>query len=237
MSAITALTAQNTVAVREVLKVPPEFTAGQIEAVAEDIGVDAVKTGMLPDAPTIRVVAGAIGRYDMKIFVLDPVMTSKSGARLMDKDAESELRRLLLPLSTVVTPNLPEAEKLSGTPINNLSGMREAARKISDMGPAWTVIKGGHITNGPPVNIVFDGKDFAEFAYKRIETTNTHGTGCTFASAIATFLAFGSGVLEAIEEAGEVVHHAIGHALGFGKGAGPLNHAAIARKWLNPHIS
>ncbi len=229
MSAITALTAQNTFAVTGVFPSPAEFTARQIKAVIEDIGVDSVKTGMLPDASTVGVVAGAIRRYNLKKTVVDPVMTSKSGARLMGPDTESELRRELLPLTEIVTPNIPEAETLSGITINGREAMREAARRIADMGPAWTVIKGGHIKEGPPVNLVYDGRSFTEFVYERIDNTDTHGTGCTFASAIATFRGFDFDVLESVEKAGEVVHCAIKHPLKLGRGAGPIDHSVISR--------
>ncbi len=232
MSALTALTAQNTIAVSGIFPVPPDFVARQIRAVAEDIGVDAVKTGMLAEVPVVETVAGCIREYGMENLVADPVMTSKSGACLLSAEAESVLRSRLLPLAAVVTPNLPEAAALAGIGVSGLADMREAARRIAQMGPAWTVIKGGHMKGGSPVNLVYDGRDFFEFSYERIDTRNTHGTGCTFASAVATLIGAGRGVLESIQTAGEAVHYAIRHSHDLGGGNGPVSHAALAGRFL-----
>ena len=231
MSVLAALTAQNTVGVSGIFPVPSAFVEQQIRAVAEDIGVDVVKTGMLSDSAVVAVVAECVRRYSMRKLVVDPVMVSKSGAELLSAEAVSALCTRLLPHATVVTPNLPEAGVLSGIAVRRLADMKEAARRIADMGPAWIVIKGGHMKDEPPVNLVFDGKDYFQFGYERIDTPNTHGTGCTFASAVATFIGFGSEMLECIEKAGDVVHYAIRHAHNLGKGHGPVGHAAIARKF------
>lgn len=227
MSAVTALTAQNTVAVKGIFKVPSDFIGLQIRAVAEDIGVDVVKTGMLADPATVEVVADHIEQYCMNRLVVDPVMVSKSGVYLMERGAEAALRRRLLPLATVVTPNLAEAAALAGIEVAGPDEMREAARRIAQSGPLWTVVKGGHLKGPAAVNIAFDGRDFYQFGYERIDTSDTHGTGCTFASAVATFIGFGYDVPEAVEKAGDAVHHAIRNSLRLGGGSGPVAHSGI----------
>ncbi len=230
MSAITALTAQNTVGVSGIYPVPADFVEKQVVAVLDDIGVDAVKTGMLAESSIVECVAGILHNYAVKKIVVDPVMIAKSGDSLLSEQAVQSVKTQLLPIAQVVTPNIPEAEALAGgKKITNVDDMREAARIIADTGPLWVVIKGGHLDEGvSPVNILYDGHDFYEYEYRRIETRDTHGTGCTFASAAATFLAHGLPVPNAVESAGKAVQVGIENALRLGRGHGPLSHADIA---------
>jgi hydroxymethylpyrimidine/phosphomethylpyrimidine kinase len=224
MSAITALTAQNTTAVTGISEVPAEFVAQQIDAVVADIRPDAVKTGMLANAAIARTVAELVRRHGLPNLVVDPVMVAKSGARLLREDAVAALRDELLPLAEVVTPNIPEAEDLTGLRIDGLGAMREAAERIAAMGAKAVVVKGGHGEGDTVVDVLFDGSGFREFAGPRIRTTSTHGTGCTFASAIAAFLARGLGVAEAVGRAREYLQGAIEHAYPVGRGHGPVHH-------------
>jgi len=226
MSAVTALTAQNTVGVSGVHEVPAEFVALQIDAVAEDIGVDAAKTGMLMSRPVVEIVADRLRRHGIERLVVDPVMVSKSGARLLREDAEQALRQKLLPLALVVTPNLEEAVVLAGGRARTLEDARELARRIHGLGPKWVLVKGGHL-EGAPVDVLFDGRAFTEIERPRVPTRNTHGTGCTYASAIATLLGWGRGVPDAVATARDAVQRAIEQSLALGKGHGPVNHHAI----------
>ena len=226
--AVTALTAQNTAGVRGVLEVAPEFVALQIDAVAEDIGVDAAKTGMLAGAGIVEAVADRVRHHGIRPLVVDPVMVAKSGAPLLAPQAREALRNALLPLAAVVTPNLAEAEELSGMPVYDLASMREAARRIHALGPRWVLVKGGHLPGGP-VDVLFDGRDFYEVARPRIETRNTHGTGCTYSAAIATGLGHGMDVPASVEWARDAVQLGLRGALELGKGAGPLDHGALFR--------
>ena len=185
-SAITALTAQNTVGVRGVFPVSPEFVTLQIDAIVEDIGTDAVKTGMLSNRLIIEAVAAALSRRDLGPLVVDPVMVAKSGAPLLEPEARGALVHKLLPLATVVTPNLPEAEVLCGFPIEDPQAMRLAAKAIHARGPRFVVVKGGHLDGGTTsMDLFYDGRKFEELSAPRLHTTSTHGTGCTFASAVA----------------------------------------------------
>lgn len=226
MSALTALTAQNTCGVRGVHPVPPDFVADQIDSVAEDIGVDAAKTGMLNTAGVVAAVAGRVGHHRLEPLVVDPVMISKSGARLLQPAAEDALRDELVPLATVLTPNLPEARMLSGIEVSRPDQMRDAARAVLDLGPAAVVIKGGHL-EGEPLDLFYDGEEFVEIAYPRVETRNTHGTGCTYSAAIATCLGRGMAPAEAVRAARAALQHAIENALPLGEGHGPLDHRAM----------
>ena len=188
-SAITALTAQNTVGVRGVFPVSPEFVSLQIDAIMEDIGTDAVKTGMLANSLIIETVAAAISRHSLGPVVVDPVMVAKSGDALLEPEARRALVGKLLPLAAVVTPNLPEAEALCGFPIPDPQAMRLAAKAIFALGPRCVVVKGGHLEGGSvSMDLFFDGKRFEELSAPRARTRNTHGTGCTFASAVAARL-------------------------------------------------
>jgi hydroxymethylpyrimidine/phosphomethylpyrimidine kinase len=223
MSAITALTAQNTVGVQGVFEVDPAFISRQIRSVVEDIGVDAVKTGMLSSSAIISQVAEDIRELKLGNLVVDPVMTAKSGDLLLRADAMDALLKDLLPLAKIVTPNLHEAAAMVGFEVADPEGMKAAARRIHDMGPRFVVVKGGHLA-GDPMDILFDGRDFREYRNKRYDTPHTHGTGCTFASAIASGLARGLSVEDATARAKSYVTGAIAHGLAIGKGCGPVHH-------------
>jgi hydroxymethylpyrimidine/phosphomethylpyrimidine kinase len=230
MSAITALTAQNTMGVEGVFAVPPEFVALQIEAVLKDIGADAVKIGMLSNRAIIEAVAAKILQHGLRPVVLDPVMMAKGGDALLEPQASDSLISTLLPLATVVTPNLPEAEALCGFSVSDMAGMHKAARAIHARGPRFVVVKGGHLEDSAEsTDLYFDGEHFQEVSAPRIATRNTHGTGCTFASAIAARLALGDQVLEAVRAAKRYVSAIIAASSGLeiGGGHGPMNHMAL----------
>jgi hydroxymethylpyrimidine/phosphomethylpyrimidine kinase len=224
-SAITALTAQNTTGVTAVHTVPSEFVTAQIEAVAADIELHATKLGMLATAAIVEAVAAAIEDLELPLVVVDPVMVAKSGDRLLDEDAVAAMRVELLPKALVVTPNIPEAEALAGMTIATRRDAEAAARAIHALGPRAVVIKGGHADTGPDViDLLFDGHLFSEFRTPRIASRNTHGTGCTFASAIAAGLALGDTLAVATGRAQAYVAGAIRHGLTIGRGHGPLDH-------------
>ena len=225
MSVLTALTAQNTIGVQAIHEVPASFVETQIDSVLSDIGADAIKTGMLANAEIVEVVSKKIEQYDVEKVVVDPVMVSKSGAPLLRKDAQDALIKRLIPLALVVTPNLWEASVLTGFKVNSMEGMRKAAHRIYELGAKHAVVKGGHL-KGMAVDLLYDGEKFNEIKGPRIETKNTHGTGCTFASAIATLLARGDTVPEAVRKAKTFITMAIQSSLSFGKGTGPTNPAA-----------
>ena len=222
MTAITALTAQNSTGVLGVVEIPAEFVAQQIEVCVADIGCDAVKTGMLANAAIIEAVAATLRRHQLQPLVVDPVMIAKSGASLLHADAVAVLRAKLLPLATVLTPNLHEASALLGREVKTLGQMREAARALRELGPKNVVVKGGHL-EGTATDLLFDGEEFVEFRGERIDTKNTHGTGCIFASAIAAGLAQGESVREAVAQAKQFVTAAIRGGLTLGRGHGPAN--------------
>jgi hydroxymethylpyrimidine/phosphomethylpyrimidine kinase len=223
-SAITAITAQNTLGVRAVHEIPATVIAAQIDAVAEDLGADGAKTGMLSSAAIIATVADRVRHWDLaRVLVVDPVMVAKSGDRLLRQDAVQALIRELLPLAAVVTPNVPEAEALVGHPIAGEDAVRQAAREIVALGPRSVVIKGGHLP-GDPVDVLFDGQEFYRFPATRVQTKNTHGTGCTFSAAIATQLARGASVVEAVGVAKRYLDEAIRRAVPIGHGHGPVLH-------------
>lgn len=224
MTAVTAITAQNTVGVGAIQTVDPEVVEDQIRRVVEDIGVDAVKTGMLATGPIIRVVADVIQKYGLSNLVVDPVMRAKGGDPLLEEKAEADLIRFLLPLARVVTPNIPEAERLVGFPIQSIEDQIRAAEEIGALGPACVVVKGGHGTGEEVVDVVWISGTLHTLTYPRIHTRNTHGTGCTFASAIAAGLARGWDLWTAIQQARAYLQEAILHAFPIGKGHGPLNH-------------
>ena len=223
-SAITAITAQNTIGVRAVHDVPAAVVAAQIDAVLDDIGADAVKTGMLSNREIIETVADRLRAHAVTALVVDPVMVAKSGDRLLREDAVSALRVLILPLAAVVTPNSPEATVLSGIDVVDATSAREAARRIHDLGPAMVVVKGGHLGGDTSDDLVFDGRTFEVLSGRRIATRHTHGTGCTFSAAICACLARGLAPLEAVREARTYVQGAIEHAEPLGVGHGPVNH-------------
>jgi len=226
MAALTAVTAQNTVGVQGAVVLAPEFVAKQIRSVVTDIGVDAAKCGMLANEGIIRVVAGMIRELRIPNVVVDPVMMAKSGDPLLEPEALSALREELIPLATVITPNLYDAEVLLGEDrgaIGTVEQMKEAARRLHRLGPRWVVVKGGHLA-GDAVDIACDGHDFLELREQRLDTRDTHGTGCTYSSALASGLAHGLEVSRAIREAKEFITWAITHSLRLGAGHGPTNH-------------
>ena len=227
-SAITAVTAQNTVAVVDTVALEPRMVTAQIEAVASDIPVAAVKTGMLANRAIVEAVAEAIARRRLPHLVVDPVMVAKSGDRLLDAAAEGAYAERLLPLAEVVTPNLAEAEALLGRRVRSLEEMAEAARALLERGPRAVVVKGGHLA-GEPVDVFFDGRRMEELWAPRIPTRNTHGTGCTFSAAIAARLALDQELLEAVQGAKHYLTEAIRGAYALGKGAGPVDHFARAK--------
>jgi len=225
MSVLTAITAQNTVAVTAVHELPTDLIAAQIDAVISDIGTDVVKTGMLGSAEIIRTVAGKIHEHGLDRLVVDPVMVAKSGDWLLREDAVEALRRELIPLALVVTPNLPEAEVIVGHSVATLDEMRAAAREIVALGARAALVKGGHLA-GDPIDVLFDGERVVELPARRIQTPNTHGTGCTYASAIAAYLARGESVEAAVASAKVYLTAAIERAypIGHGRGHGPVHH-------------
>ena len=229
MSAITSITAQNTVGVDGVHDVPADFVAKQIDMVAQDIGVDAAKTGMLSNASIVQAVAEAVKRNAIDKLVVDPVMVAKSGDTLLRDDARDALVHNLLPLAYVLTPNVPEAEALTGIRVSDMESMQEAARILHAKGPRNVVIKGGHLAGAEAIDLLFDGVSFQTFSSARIDTKNTHGTGCTFSAAIAGLLAKGFDVIASVEGAKAYLTKAIRHALPLGKGHGPLMHHWMAQ--------
>ena len=229
MSAITAVTAQNTRAVTQVLELPCDIIAAQIDAVVSDIGVDATKTGMLASAAIIETVAAKIEEHGLRPLVVDPVMVAKSGDRLLRDDAVAALRERLLPLCTVLTPNLAEAEVLLGRRLASWDDIRGGARDLVAMGPQAVVMKGGHTPaglgpQGAATDLLYDGAEFREYTASRIATTSTHGTGCTFASAIAAGLARGESLRGAVAFAKAYITKALQFAYPLGHGHGPVHH-------------
>ena len=223
-SAITAVTAQNTLGVASFEALPPELIRQQIEAVMLDIGADAAKTGMLPSAAAVEAVAQAISDFDIPFVVVDPVMLAKSGDGLTDAAAVDAMKASLLKRAFVVTPNIPEAERLAGMTIATDDDRREAAQRIQALGPSLVVIKGGHLSSPDIVDLLYDGRDFMEFRHDRVPGRHTHGTGCTYAAALTAHLAAGRTVREAIPLIQEYIAGAIRHAPELGEGSGPMNH-------------
>ena len=224
-SVLTSITAQNTVGVQGIYDLPPEFVGLQIDSALTDIGADAVKTGMLSNTKIIAMVAEKLRRYQVENLVIDPVMIAKSGDPLLREEAHVTLIHDLFPLAKVVTPNLHEARVLSRLPISSLEEMKEAAKAIHRLGPQNVVVKGGHL-EGESVDLLYDGRQFLEFPGPRLETKNDHGTGCTFASAIAAGLAKGQDVPTAVRAAKEYITQALQGAIGWelGEGHGPVHH-------------
>lgn len=223
MSVVTAITAQNTVQVTAVHEVPPEVVAAQIDAVFEDIGVDAVKVGMLASAPLIATVADRLRRWAGPPVVLDPVMVAKSGDPLLADSAVGALSAELLPLATLLTPNLPEARRLSGLPVETPAEREAAARRLAGAGPA-VLIKGGHGEGPEVVDLLLENDRWHRFSHRRLSTSSTHGTGCTLSSAIAAGLGAGLDLARAVGEATAYLHGAIAAAFPLGAGHGPVNH-------------
>lgn len=230
MTAVTAITAQNTLGVHGIYDVPLAGISAQIDAVVTDLGVDALKTGMLSQASVIELVASKMKHYNLRNLVVDPVMVAKGGASLLQEEAQSALREMLLPLATVVTPNVPEAEVLTGRSIGSLSDMERAAQMLVDqMGARSAVVKGGHLS-GRPVDVFYDGEQMHRLEGERFETRHTHGTGCTFSAAITAMLARGDSLLTAVHSAKTYITMAIRDELGLGAGHGPTNHWAYGRR-------
>ncbi|MBQ7757772.1 bifunctional hydroxymethylpyrimidine kinase/phosphomethylpyrimidine kinase [Anaerotignum sp.] len=224
MSALTALTAQNTVGVQGIFEVTPEFLGMQIDSVFTDIRPDAVKIGMVSSAELISVIAEKLTAYQAENIVVDPVMVATSGSRLINEDAVSTLKEKLLPLATLVTPNIPEAEVLADMKIESPEDMIRAAEKISKAYSCAVLCKGGHSMNDANDLLYYDGK-YQWFKGKRIHNPNTHGTGCTLSSAIASNLAKGNDLATAVERAKEYISGALAAMLDLGAGSGPMNHA------------
>ena len=229
MTAVTALTAQNTLGVHEVLPVPAAFVRRQMRVVLDDLGADAIKTGMLKDADIIAAVADELPAGVP--VVVDPVMVAKGGAALLDPAAIDALRRLLLPRTTLLTPNLPEAEALLGIAIDDLDGMKRAAEALLAFGPAAILLKGGHLPGETVHDVLVDRTGLRVFSAPRIPSRHTHGTGCTLASALATGLGSGRPLAEAAARARDYVRDAIRAAPGFGRGHGPLGHGHTVGKF------
>ncbi|MBW6396211.1 bifunctional hydroxymethylpyrimidine kinase/phosphomethylpyrimidine kinase [Roseomonas sp. HJA6] len=225
MTAITALTAQNTLGVHGVAGVPIDFIRQQIAVVLDDLGADALKTGMLHDVPVIEAVCEEIAARAKGIpLVADPVMVAKGGHPLLAPDAVETLKARLLPLATVITPNLPEAEVLTGRPIRDVPAMREAAAALRGLGVPAVLLKGGHLEGNEVTDLLVTADGAEEFVAPRIDTRHTHGTGCTLASAIAAGLAQGMSLRDAVQRARAYVRAAIAAAPGYGAGHGPLDH-------------
>lgn len=224
-SAITAITAQNTQGVHAALDLPVDIIAAQIDAVAKDFDVAAVKTGMLSSIAIIETVAAKLQEHGLGPVVIDPVMVSKTGFALLADDAVEAVRDDILPLADLVTPNAHEAARLTGRTVETIADAERAARLLHSLGPKAVLIKGGHLEGeDEAVDVLFDGQTIRHFRGPRHDTPHTHGTGCTYASAIAARLALGEALLTAVEKAHGYVNDAIRHSLSIGKGRGPTNH-------------
>lgn len=227
MSVITALTVQNTLGVHGVYPQSREAVVAQLEAVLSDIGADAVKTGMLFNAEIIQAVAEMLQQYGVTKVVVDPVMIAKGGHALLQPEAIAAVRKYLIPLAKVVTPNIPEAEVIIGEKgISTIADMEQAAKKIHSLGAEHVVLKGGHLEEVESTDVLYDGKEFTYFPVQRIQTKHTHGTGCTFAAAIAAGLAKGHSVVQATKVAKDFITCAIEESIELGQGIGPTNHSA-----------
>lgn len=225
MSVLTSITAQNTVGVHAVHDVPASIVGNQIDAVMEDIGVDAVKTGMVSNKKIIETIVDRVKKYEINQLVVDPVMVAESGDRLLKKDAETSFVDKLLPVALLVTPNVFEAEMISGIQIEDIKDAERAAKIIHGKGPDFVLLKGGHLREGKAIDVLFDGKKYNYYEAKKIDTVNTHGTGCTFSAAITAGLSKGMNIHNAIEAAKDYVTRAIRDAPdNIGKGSGPLYH-------------
>ena len=228
---LTALTAQNTGGVRAIANLDPAFVVAQLEAVLDDLEVAAAKTGMLSRVGVVEAVASLLSARPIENLVVDPVMVASAGDRLLAEEAVETLRRRLIPLARLVTPNLPEAEVLTGLRIDCVAAMRDAARALVDFGAHAALVKGGHLESseaqsGDSIDVLYDGDSFHEFCAPRIATTSTHGTGCTLSAAITAGLALGADLRSAVAAAKDYLTCAIATAPGLGHGHGPLNHFA-----------
>lgn len=225
MTVITAVTAQNTVEVAAIAEVPEEVVIAQIDTVLEDIGAHAVKIGMLGSIPIIQNTADRLEAWGIKHLVVDPVMVSKSGAPLLQPDAINSLKKDLLPHATIVTPNVPEAEVLANRKISSPEDAQDAARAIGQLGPGIVIIKGGHM-DGPAIDLIFADGKFIPMEGERIDTKNTHGTGCTYSAAMTAFLAMGVEPIESIRLAKRFIENALRQSYAIGEGHSPVNHFA-----------
>jgi len=224
MTAITAVTAQNTVGIMGVMEVSPEIVYLQIKAVCEDIGVDAVKTGMMPNSEIILVVSEALREFNIKNIVVDPIIMSSSGYPLIKEDAIGMLISEIFPIALIVTPNIPEAERLTGMTIRSIEDMKKAAKEIKEAGSRYVLIKGGHLGNGNVTDVLYDGNEYYYFKGRYFKDKNVHGTGCTLSAAITAYIAHGFNITEAVEKARKYIEGAIEHSLQVGKGNPSPNH-------------
>lgn len=236
MSAITAVTVQNSLGVTGFYELPPHAVAEQIESVATDIGVGAAKTGMLASAAIMDAVAEAVQRLGITPFVVDPVAASQHGDPLLRPDALATLREVIIPMATLVTPNLGEVELLTGIQVRVRADMDEAARALHALGPRWVLVKGGHLAGGEAVDVLFDGTEFTEFSAPRHESAHTHGSGDTLAAAITAGLARGLGVPAAVELGKRFITGAVSGSFPLGRGLGPVGHFWRIREWP-PHTT
>lgn len=232
MSAITALTAQNTKGVQGVYPIGTDFVRDQIHSIGVDLSPDAVKTGMLYSAELIETVTSKIVEFGWYNLIVDPVMIAKGGETLLQKEAIEAMKRHLLPLALCVTPNIPEAEVLTGLKIETMEDRKEAARTIHGFGARTVVIKGGHQDGEATDDLLFDGVDFHVFSSKKIITKNTHGTGCTFSAALTAETAKGKTIFEAVQLAKDFIQAAIEEDMEIGSGHGPTNHWAYRKRGL-----
>ena len=229
-TAVTAITVQNTLGVTAIHPVPLDVLRGQIDAVLDDIGADVIKTGMLGNADVVTLVADSLQACEPPVpLVLDPVMVATSGDALVDDGTEAAIRDRLLPLAFLVTPNIPEAEKLTGLVVEDISGQLDAANRLVEMGARAALVKGGHLKGNVVTDVLVSARGMELMERPRLPGRNTHGTGCTLASAIAGLLADGAALPDAVRRAGDYLHEAIARAPGFGAGHGPVNHAWVMR--------
>ncbi|MDF1768381.1 bifunctional hydroxymethylpyrimidine kinase/phosphomethylpyrimidine kinase [Maricaulis sp.] len=229
-TAVTAITVQNTLGVTAIHPVPLDVLRGQIDAVLDDIGADVIKTGMLGNADVVTLVADRLQACEPPVpLVLDPVMVATSGDALVDDGTETAIRDRLLPLAFLVTPNIPEAEKLTGLVVEDISGQLDAANRLVEMGARAALVKGGHLKGNVVTDVLVSARGMELMERPRLPGRNTHGTGCTLASAIAALLADGAALPDAVRRAGDYLHEAIARAPGFGAGHGPVNHAWVMR--------
>ena len=231
MSAITAVTVQNSLGVTGFYELPPHAVAEQIESVVSDIGVDAAKTGMLASAEIMVAVAETVQRLGVAPFVVDPVAASHHGDPLLRPDALEALRELIVPLASLVTPNLGEVKLLTGIEVHSRADMDDAARALHAMGPQWVLVKGGHLASGDAVDVLYDGTDFVELAAPRVDTAHTHGSGDTLAAAITAALARGLGMADAVREGKRFITGAVEGSFALGSGLGPVGHFWRVRDW------
>ncbi|MGN6609533.1 MAG: bifunctional hydroxymethylpyrimidine kinase/phosphomethylpyrimidine kinase [Jatrophihabitans sp.] len=234
MSALTAVTVQNSLGVSAVHEIPAAIVAAQIESVATDIGVGATKTGMLASAPIIEAIAEVIDRVDVGPFVVDPVCASQHGDPLLTPEALDAMKTLLFPRATLITPNLNEVRLLIGLDVVDRAGMEQAARVLKDFGPQWVLVKGGHLPSGDAVDLLFDGESFTEFRAPRHETAHTHGSGDTLASATTAALACGASLPDAVAEGKRFVTGAVADSFAIGSGLGPVGHFWRIKDWPEP---